>query len=171
MISTQCKLKYVTIFRILQYESPSQKAFFHPPSNPVRWQTSERSPLLVIELTSFPKYQEPCWIIKNVPILGYIFQAEAKHPYVQKTEPYLLNCRAKRRWEVYFFHSSTFSLVRTFCCFSFPLLLCYNCSGRVALCGDWIAVTLVISTRKPVITQTTPLPSATPWALCRPGVL
>lgn len=31
---------------------------------PMWWQTPERSPLLVIELTSFSKYQKPCCIIK-----------------------------------------------------------------------------------------------------------
>lgn len=50
---------------------------------------------MVIELTSFPKYQEPCRVIKCV-YTGYIFQAEAKLHYASKTEQYLLNCNAKR---------------------------------------------------------------------------
>lgn len=50
--------------------SPSSLSLSH---NPMWWQTPERSPLLVIELTSFSKYQEPCWIIKMCLCLGTYF--------------------------------------------------------------------------------------------------
>lgn len=125
-------------------------------SDPVWWQSNERSSLLVIELTSFPKYQKPCWIIKMCLYWGTYFWQNKYQPNItmRRTQSCICWSGLKRSKKVYFFQSITFLWSRLF---FFPPRL--NCRGRVALCGDWIAGTLVISTRKPIITQTVLLPS------------
>lgn len=111
----------------------------------VWWQTPEKNLLLVIELTSFSKYQEPRRIIK-IPILRYIFLPEAKQLYAQKQSCTCWIWPERRKRLVFSF--MTFLWSRHFSSW------CLNYSGRVALRGVGIGGTSVISTRESVITQT-----------------
>lgn len=146
---------HATVPIILWYQSTGRGVSLSSLSLPLTslwWQTPERSPLLVIELTSFSKYQEPCWIIKMCLYWGTYFW-QKPNSSMHRKQSYACWIRLERR-KRFVFSFPDFSLVKIFS----PC--CLNYSGRVALCGAWIAWTLVISTREPVITQTALLPSS-----------
>lgn len=109
-----------------------------PPNLPW-WQSSERSPLLVIELTSFPKYQKPCWIIKYV-YTGVHISSRSQTLQRPEYRAVFVVLWAQKKWKVYFFHSQTFIWSRLLNTplppTSIPtnLPLCPN--GRLALFGD-----------------------------------
>lgn len=127
-----------------------------PPSLPW-WQTS---PLLVIETTSFPKYQKPYWIIKYV-YTGVHISRRSQTLLCPEHRAVFVELQTQKRWKDFFFHSPTFIWSRFSNSTPPPTNppVCPKYSGRVALCGDSRTETLVKSTRKPVITQKARLPS------------
>lgn len=135
-------------------------------SPPVWWQTPERSPLLVIELTSFSKYQKPCWIIKICLYWGtYFWHRTNRTMYRKQSRACWISPGWRKQFVLFLpwvFFSSLLSLSSS--------LYYYYYSEREKLALRRVTGTLVTANKQPVITVTALL---RPWGqvLCRHGTL